>query len=610
MKLFRRVLLLVLLCAATPTFSQTILAPGDMAFLSFKWSNDGFAVVTFKKLCPGTIIYFTDNPYRNSGGFCTSQEEFCIGLTVTTAIPAGAQISYSDGAPGSFTIAPSGSGTIAFAFNGQAGTNNGFSNGDDNCFVFQGTYANPTFICGFKTSAFTASGSVTCSNRGHTELPSSLTVGTNCVIKSPGGNDGAFYNCSVTSGTTAALQAAINNSANWTTGNSAITVPCSFTVSDAPSDPCTVSCTCNIWSEDFNTTRYPSRATTGANSNTANPAADWTTTALDCDDATPFGTNNQSWWGTDAGSFKVNDIEGGPCGCTTGGTTLNEWVTEVIDISAYTNVTVCFNYASSGTLEPGTSVATCNNADDIIQGQYRINSGAWANFFYDDGPVNFSQATVTGLSGSTLQIRIYLGNKANDEFYTFDNVCVSGTLSTLPVSLVAFNAMADDENHAQLYWATGSETNCNYFSIQKSTDGAHWLSIGEVAGNGTTSVPHSYSFYDDEMLTGETYYRLRQVDYDGAAYYSPIRSVAPDAGMQLTVMPNPASDFVIISGLPETMVSTISFYDCAGKLVMEKQSYGPVETVDVSMLNSGLYMVTICTGQRAQHFRIICEERN
>lgn len=588
--------------------AQTILAPGDLAFLSLKVSGDGFAFVTFKNLCPRTVIYFTDNPYRNSGGFCTSREEFCISLTVTTTIPAGTQITYADGAPGTFTI-PSGAGTIAFAFNSEAGNNNGFSSSGDNCFAFQGTYLNPSFICGIKTSAYNASGTVTCSDRAHTELPSSLTLGTNALFLNVGSTDGIYYNCSTTSGTTAALRAAINNSGNWTNGTSAITRPCSFTVSDAPADPCSVTCSCNIWSEDFNTTRYPARATTGANSNTANPAADWTTTAVDCDDATPFATVNQSYWGTRSGSFQCNDIEGGPCSCSTGGTTMNEWLSESIDISAFSNVTLCVSFTNSGTMELNTSTGACNNADDIIQGQYRINGGPWISWFFDDGGVNLSPATASGLSGTTVEMRILLGNKANDEFYTFDDICVTGTPVALPVELTLFEAKSYGQSQALLNWSTATETGNDYFVAEKTTDGISWQKVGQIDGHGTSTQPHQYSLVDPGPVTAVTYYRLKQVDFNGQYAYSGLRMVTPEETNQLSLYPNPAEDYFTVSGLTANQPATISVYDCTGNLVQMIVSTETQETISTGELAAGIYFVTVVSGERTVSFKLIRSQR-
>ncbi len=220
--------------------AQTTLAPGDMSFIGFNTSGtDGVSFVTFVNLCPGTVFFFTDNPYRNSGGFCTSAEEFCIRFQVTSLIPAGTKITYTDAnhpTVGTVGLSPAvGTATAAYNSTGTAGTNNGFNSGGDNCFIFQGSFAAPSFVCAFKNSgAYNASGTVSCGDRNHTELPSTLTLGQNAMVGCV--NVGMRYNCSTLTGSSATLGAAINNIANWTCSGAAVALPptCSFTVTGVP----------------------------------------------------------------------------------------------------------------------------------------------------------------------------------------------------------------------------------------------------------------------------------------------------------------------------------------------------------------------------------------
>lgn len=445
------------------SFSQTILSPGDLLFTAIQWSGsgDGFEVITFRDLCPNTVIYFTDNPYVNGSGFCNPGSEFTIRVTIATTVTAGSKIRFDDtGAPGTITCS-SGTAIADFPFVAVGGNNTGFNNNTDNCFAFQGNYTNPVLLCGIKTNAtWTTGGGVTCSNVSHCELPSSLTSGVNAIFVSSGG-DAVRYNCSVVNNTIANVKAGIMNTSNWISATTHVTA-CTFTLTDAVSETCSGTCTCNIWSEDFNATRYPARVTTGANSNGDNPANDWTTSATDCDDATPFGTNAQSYWGTYNGEFHENDIEGGPCSCTTGGTTNNEWLTEVIDISGYSDISICVDFRHTGTMEPNTSTNLCNNADDIIQGQYRIDGGQWLQWFFDDDEVNMSAAYVNGINGNNLQLRIYSGSKANDEHHYFDNVCVSGTIISLPVEWLMFDVFPSHQS-VLINWTTASELNADFF---------------------------------------------------------------------------------------------------------------------------------------------------
>jgi len=212
-------------------YSQTTLNPGDLAFINYKSSNgDGFAFVNLVTLEPCTKILFTDNPYRIATGFCAFQE-YVIEMTVTTRIPCGSTITYQDNGSSLGTITTSAGAMTVAQING---TNYGLSNGGDNGFLFQGTYASPSFVAGFKSSPWDAAGTANCSDREDSELPTTLTNGVNAVALT--GCVYGRYNCSVISGTAAALASAINNASNWINCNTNFTMPttCSFTVTPCP----------------------------------------------------------------------------------------------------------------------------------------------------------------------------------------------------------------------------------------------------------------------------------------------------------------------------------------------------------------------------------------
>ena len=83
----------------------------------------------------------------------------------------------------------------------------------------------------------------------------------------------------------------------------------------------------------------------------------------------------------------------------------------------------------------------------------------------------------------------------------------------LPIELVNFEAKAE-LGFVALDWTTASETNCNEYAVLRSVDGELFEEIGVIAGSGTSTVEHQYSFIDDAPITGMTYYKLKQVDYD------------------------------------------------------------------------------------------------
>ncbi|MBC8046636.1 MAG: hypothetical protein H7Y00_07560, partial [Fimbriimonadaceae bacterium] len=136
-----------------------------------------------------------------------------------------------------------------------------------------------------------------------------------------------------------------------------------------------------------------------------------------------------------------------------------------------------------------------------------------------------------------------------DEFY-FDDFTVTAP-NLLPIELIDFTATQIDKA-IELNWATVSETDNDYFVIEKSDDGFNsWIidAIGELNAIGNTTAITNYAFTDDAPKAGINYYRLKQVDINGNIDYSKIISVLYTNGAEEDVLiyPNPASNFIFIN---------------------------------------------------------------
>jgi len=135
---------------------------------------------------------------------------------------------------------------------------------------------------------------------------------------------------------------------------------------------------------------------------------------------------------------------------------------------------------------------------------------------------------------------ITFGNNANAAINFLAGLTDAGPSAPLPVVLVAFAATAEGPAAVRLTWATASERNSRSFEVERSADGVAFAAIGTVAAAGTTATARTYALRDAALPAGAAvlYYRLRQLDLDGTAHYSPVRSVAVAGGLSL--YPNPA----------------------------------------------------------------------
>ena len=94
----------------------------------------------------------------------------------------------------------------------------------------------------------------------------------------------------------------------------------------------------------------------------------------------------------------------------------------------------------------------------------------------------------------------------------------------LPVELVSFEAYKEAAK-IKLDWITASEENSDRFVIEHSTDARDFLAIGERTAAGFSNTKLNYDYEHSNPVSGINYYRLRQIDLDGAQELSDIRAV-------------------------------------------------------------------------------------
>ncbi|HTF17629.1 MAG TPA: T9SS type A sorting domain-containing protein [Chryseolinea sp.] len=109
-----------------------------------------------------------------------------------------------------------------------------------------------------------------------------------------------------------------------------------------------------------------------------------------------------------------------------------------------------------------------------------------------------------------------------------------------PVTLVSFSASLHSDMVA-LSWATASEINNHYFTIERSDERLQFDSLFSVAGAGDSQLLLHYQAMDYSPLQGVSFYRLKQTDYDLKYTYSRVVRVVnnPTSGQVLSLYPNP-----------------------------------------------------------------------
>lgn len=170
----------------------------------------------------------------------------------------------------------------------------------------------------------------------------------------------------------------------------------------------------------------------------------------------------------------------------------------------------------------------------------------------------------------------------------------------LPVKWASFTA-AKNADGSLLKWSTASETNNSHFEIQRSVDGKNFEAIGKVKGSGNSNRSVNYSFTDKEAATTKTtYYRLKQVDFDGKSEYSKTVSVVntiAKAGIGAT-LPNPFNnDLNVTVNASSATVANIVIMDMIGKIhhTSTEQLQSGVNTISINTTDmpDGIYFVRV-----------------
>lgn len=146
---------------------------------------------------------------------------------------------------------------------------------------------------------------------------------------------------------------------------------------------------------------------------------------------------------------------------------------------------------------------------------------------------------------------------------------LAGSNGPLPIELLVFNAELNKRNIVDLDWATATEVNNDYFTIEKSADGISFEELGTVDGAGNSTEVLYYHTEDPAPFSGYTYYRLKQTDFDGHFTYSDIRAVRTEKVKyaSFTVFPNPAIDHFYIKFDDGAIVDQLMITDMNGKVI-------------------------------------------
>jgi hypothetical protein len=168
----------------------------------------------------------------------------------------------------------------------------------------------------------------------------------------------------------------------------------------------------------------------------------------------------------------------------------------------------------------------------------------------------------------------------------------------LPIELTSFTAIPVNDG-VELVWTTASETDNDYFQVERSYDAKAFIPVAKVDGSGTTLTPQTYSYLDATPKSGVVYYRLKQVDITNAASQIPTYEYSDVLALDLRarkkgevlVYPSLAHDMLTISST--SPIQKIQLFDLSGRPLSVSQLAG--SSLSIDYLPSGIYFVKVWT---------------
>ncbi len=225
-----------------------------------------------------------------------------------------------------------------------------------------------------------------------------------------------------------------------------------------------------------------------------------------------------------------------------------------------------------------------------------------------DSDGDFSDATVlnpaVSQNGNNYTFSaVGISSFSDKDFFTLASI--DDSASPLPLDFLSFSVL-EEAGNAALNWKTTNEVNVDYFEIERSGNGTDFETIGQLKANNVSDAINSYDFVDNAPLQQVNYYRIKQVDFDGAFEYTWIEFVLIDGdNWQVNVYPNPTTHSLNVT----TSLSTsgrLKVIDMAGKVLMDYPTQNDRSNeIDVSSLTSGIYQLEFNSVLGIQRVRFV-----
>jgi len=212
--------------------------------------------------------------------------------------------------------------------------------------------------------------------------------------------------------------------------------------------------------------------------------------------------------------------------------------------------------------------------------------------------------TIDGLTSSARYVRMLGLGRGNSLGYTISEFEVYQN-SSVVLALPALNfEVRADSQAAYLCWNLPMKTNFDHFLVEKGISSKSFNSIGYIDNSVDLGDCEKFNFTDYNLIKGENFYRLKQVNKDGTYLYSDIKHLdhkVSTSSSKLKLYPNPAHRLLYLSiGNSDNIggEKCIRIYNLAGSLIKYEKVNDSLFKIDVSKLSVGVYFLNLFVGKK------------
>ena len=254
------------------------------------------------------------------------------------------------------------------------------------------------------------------------------------------------------------------------------------------------------------------------------------------------------------------------------------------------------NVCPTGSLIVNGSFENKNNSNTVtINGSMTV----YGSFINGNGGIISGSGQLTLMTGPASNTGTTFGCTGVSPCSSYP--CTVTPCSILPIQLISFNAVAKNQT-IELSWSTATEKNNDYFTVEKSTDGENYIVVLTQRGAGNSEHLIKYNAIDQYPLSGTSYYRLKQTDFDGQFSYSAPIAVKIQDENNFQLIPNPSNGHQVVLIIPTLDKSDLllTIREVTGRVILENilsPEYGKTNSTFLldpeKSMREGIYIVSI-----------------